>query len=120
MPTQSYPLAQFNIGNLYDELGRLDDAQEHYRMALELNPQYADAHFNLALLCERQGDNLKSRAPLEELSEVGSRRPVGRDRPPPTRPPAPSHAGAFPDLTWRGQSCQAVLPAVSRVVSTLS
>jgi tetratricopeptide (TPR) repeat protein len=41
-------------------LGRLDDAQEHYRMALELNPQYADAHFNLALLCERQGDNLKA------------------------------------------------------------
>jgi tetratricopeptide (TPR) repeat protein len=60
MPTRSYPLAQFNIGNLYDELGRLDDAQEHYRMALELNPQYADAHFNLALLCERQGDNLKA------------------------------------------------------------
>ena len=41
-------------------MGRLDDAFGHYKLALELNPQYADAHFNLALLCERQGDNLKA------------------------------------------------------------
>jgi predicted TPR repeat methyltransferase len=33
---------------------------DHYRRALHLNPQYADAHFNLALLCERAGESLKA------------------------------------------------------------
>ena len=55
-----YPLAQFNLGNLYDEQGRLPEALEYYRRALALNPHYADAHFNLALLCERQGDTMKA------------------------------------------------------------
>ena len=55
-----YPLAQFNLGNLYDEQGRTNEAFEHYRRALHLNPNYADAHFNLALLCERTGDTLKA------------------------------------------------------------
>ena len=36
------------------------EALEHYRLALGLNANYADAHFNLALLCERTGDALKA------------------------------------------------------------
>jgi predicted TPR repeat methyltransferase len=36
------------------------EAREHYRQALTLNANYADAHFNLALLCERTGDALKA------------------------------------------------------------
>ena len=42
------------------EQGRLREAFDHYRRALALNPQYADAHFNLALLCERTGEALKA------------------------------------------------------------
>ena len=40
--------------------GRVAEAFEHYRQALHLNGNYADAHFNLALLCERTGDALKA------------------------------------------------------------
>ena len=36
------------------------EAADHYRRALELNPAYADAHFNLALLAERSGEPLKA------------------------------------------------------------
>jgi predicted TPR repeat methyltransferase len=36
------------------------EALQHYRLALALNAKYADAHFNLALLCERTGDAMKA------------------------------------------------------------
>ena len=36
------------------------EAFDFYGRALALNPHYADAHFNLALLCERQGDTMKA------------------------------------------------------------
>jgi tetratricopeptide (TPR) repeat protein len=55
-----YPLAHFNLGNLYDEQGLLVDARKHYVEAIRLNPHYADAYFNLALLCERTGDVLQA------------------------------------------------------------
>ena len=38
----------------------MKDAANHYHRALELNPSYADAHFNLALLAERSGEALKA------------------------------------------------------------
>ena len=60
MAAPSYTLAQLNLGNLYDEQGRVKEAFEYYRRTLDLNPNYADAHFNLALLCERTGDPLKA------------------------------------------------------------
>jgi tetratricopeptide (TPR) repeat protein len=56
----AYPLAEFNLGNLYDEQGRVKDASDHYHRALKLNPTYADAHFNLALLAERTGEPLRA------------------------------------------------------------
>jgi tetratricopeptide (TPR) repeat protein len=56
----NYPLAHYNLGNLFDEQGDLTQAEQHYTTALRLNPNYADAHFNLALLSERRGDFLKA------------------------------------------------------------
>ena len=39
---------------------RGQDIEQHYSTALGLNPSYADAHFNLALLAERRGDFLQA------------------------------------------------------------
>jgi tetratricopeptide (TPR) repeat protein len=48
------------LGNLYDERGDLSKAQGCYETALRINPRYGDAHFNLALLCERRNDVLRA------------------------------------------------------------
>ena len=50
-----YALAFFDLGNVLDELKRLPDAIAAYQRAIALVPQYADAHYNLALAYERQG-----------------------------------------------------------------
>lgn len=46
----------FNRAVALDELGRLADAECSYLYCLELDPTYADAHHNLAILLERLGD----------------------------------------------------------------
>ena len=48
-----YALAYFDLGNVLDETGRIDEAVTAYKTALRLAPTYADAHYNLALAYER-------------------------------------------------------------------
>ncbi len=58
MATESdgeYALAFFDLGNVLDELKRMPDAIAAYRRAVALQPKYADAHYNLALALERNG-----------------------------------------------------------------
>jgi tetratricopeptide (TPR) repeat protein len=52
-----YVLAYFDLGNVLDELGRLDESIAAYLKAVTLSPRYADAHYNLALAYERTGQN---------------------------------------------------------------
>lgn len=56
----NYPLAHFNLANLYDERGDRGKALDHYESALQLKPGYADAHYNLALLCQSIGQTMKA------------------------------------------------------------
>ena len=49
-------MAFFDLGNVLDELQRLPEAIAAYERALELVPQYADAHYNLALAYERRAE----------------------------------------------------------------
>lgn len=54
------PLLAFNLGVLLEDLQRDAEAITAYREALALDPQFADAHFNVARLYERQGDGKAS------------------------------------------------------------
>jgi len=46
----------FNRAVALELLGRLTDAEQSYARCLEINPSYADAHHNLALVKEQLGD----------------------------------------------------------------
>lgn len=55
-----YSLAFFDLGNALDELQRQDESIAAYERALLLSPNYADAHYNLALAWERRGERRKA------------------------------------------------------------
>ncbi len=46
-------LYQYNLGIVYAQTQRYDEAIEAYQNSLELDPKNADAHYNLGLLYER-------------------------------------------------------------------
>ena len=48
-------LLHFNLAVLLDDLDRGDEAMLEYEAALRTDPELADAHYNLALLYEEQG-----------------------------------------------------------------
>jgi tetratricopeptide (TPR) repeat protein len=55
----------FNLAVALEDLGEMQPAIEAYGAALRLDPQFADAHFNLAQLLEREGEH---QASLRHLS----------------------------------------------------
>lgn len=54
--TPNDPTIHNNYANCLRHLGRVSEAAKHYRAALELRPDYADAIFNLGLLLKNNGD----------------------------------------------------------------
>jgi tetratricopeptide (TPR) repeat protein len=58
-------LLLFNLAVALEDLGERPAAIEAYGTALRLDPQFADAHFNVAQLLEREGDH---QASLRHLS----------------------------------------------------
>jgi tetratricopeptide (TPR) repeat protein len=58
-------LLRYDLGVVCDELGRPEEAFEAYSRALELDPGFSDAHFNIALIFEAHGDHA---AALRHLS----------------------------------------------------
>ena len=72
-----YALAHFNLGNLYDEQATLPLALHHYNQAIRLRPNYADAHYNLALLHQALAGCDGSGAALADVFKAGSNQHVG-------------------------------------------
>ena len=53
-------IAAFNLGIALEDLGRDDDAAAAYRRAIDADPAFADAHFNLSRVLERVGDKVSA------------------------------------------------------------
>lgn len=67
------PAHYYELGTLYDELGRLDEAAEQYRLALQRDPRHADAHYKLGLVYQRQDRPEEAAAELEAALQNGVR-----------------------------------------------
>lgn len=69
-----FDLAFFNtsFGELFmnPKINRLDLAEERFNKALEYNPNYALAHYNLAELYSQKGDEEKAREKLDSFREL--------------------------------------------------
>ena len=81
----SYPLAHFNLGNLYDERGDLGKPQHCYESALRLNPRYRRRPLQSGPAVRAHGRRAAGRAPLEGVSEAGQHQHLVGHRAPPTR-----------------------------------
>ncbi|NBD16804.1 MAG: tetratricopeptide repeat protein, partial [Cyanobacteria bacterium] len=44
-----------NLGNIFEQQGKLEAAAEHYQQTLQLKPDYAEIHYNLGNVLRRQG-----------------------------------------------------------------
>ncbi len=61
-----HQLALYNLGTLFDELEQLDTAAQYYRQAFHI----PDAHYNLARICEMQGDELAALRHLRRYQQL--------------------------------------------------
>jgi len=63
-------LAHFNLGTFYRKMGDPQRAEEHYRKALELDPQLAGAHFDLGEILSAQGRFAEAFPHYSRASEI--------------------------------------------------
>jgi predicted CXXCH cytochrome family protein len=59
-----------NLGNLYANLGRIEEAERYYRLALKIDDLFLPAKMNLAVLLSRQGRNTEAEQLLREVLEA--------------------------------------------------
>jgi serine/threonine-protein kinase len=65
----SYAAASNVLGKSFQHTGKLDQAEQAFRRAIESDKDYAAPHFNLALLALKRGDAKGSIAMLTSLAE---------------------------------------------------
>jgi Flp pilus assembly protein TadD len=70
----AYAEAHMNLGVIYTELNRLDDAEHSYERAVALKPDYAEAHYNLGVFYELHRKDLpKALAHYQKYLNLGGR-----------------------------------------------
>ena len=62
-----FSFARFNLGNLYNTLGRQEDAVKNYLAAIAIDNQFFPAQVNLAMLYNARGENEKAESMLREV-----------------------------------------------------
>ena len=64
-------MAEYQIGLAYSNQAEYDQAIQAYRRALELNPNFEEAHIGLTGTLYRKGDKAGALAHIEELEKTG-------------------------------------------------
>jgi Ca-activated chloride channel homolog len=98
----SGPTASYNLGTLEARGGRLDDAVQSLRHALELEPTDADARYNYELALRRQRERQRQRSgapppqpsPATPQPQGAGKDPTAGAPPPAPQPPAPQPQGS--------------------------
>jgi cytochrome c-type biogenesis protein CcmH/NrfG len=67
------PAPHYELGTVYDELGRLREAAEQYRLTLERDSLHAEAHYRLGLVYQREDRGEEAAAELEAALRGGVR-----------------------------------------------
>ena len=62
----NHQLAHYNMGTVFDELDEVEQAASYYRKA----PDVPDAHYNLARICELQGDEVSALRHMREYRQL--------------------------------------------------
>jgi Tfp pilus assembly protein PilF len=65
-----FPEGQYNLGNLYGNMERAEEAERHYRGAIGIDPTFYPAMVNLAMLLNRQGRNDEAADQLRLALEI--------------------------------------------------
>ena len=64
----------YSQGNAYYDRGDYDDAINSYRLAISINPDYADAHYNMGYAYEKKGDNDNAVNSYRHAAKLGHKR----------------------------------------------
>jgi Flp pilus assembly protein TadD len=68
--TRDNYLAHYNLGNFLWREGSVDDAITHYRKALQIKPDYADAQFNLGNALQQNGQTDEAVTHFQKALEI--------------------------------------------------
>ena len=71
--TADFAASQHNLGNLYSNLGQLDEAVKAYQAAIRIDDQFYPAKVNLAMVYNRVGKNREAEGLLREVVQAQPR-----------------------------------------------